>query len=108
MGQINTRYAESQHVADETSIQHAGTLPADPLRFCIFTTIALIAWVLGPPLAVTLMSGLGLWAYIRAWRQGLRSSKCLLRDPRLVMLYLSTAFVAGLIFSVLTVLRMII
>src|SRR5215212_10034821 len=76
MGQINTRYAETQHVADETSIQHAGTMPADPLRFCIFTTIALIAWVLGPPLAVALMSGLGLWAYIRAWQQGLRSSRC--------------------------------
>jgi hypothetical protein len=31
-----------------------------------------------------------------------------LRDPRLVMLYLSAAFVAGLIFSVLTLLRAII
>src|SRR6185369_10977394 len=43
----------------------------DPIRFCVFTTVALIAWVFGPPVAVTLMSGLGLWAYWHAWRKGL-------------------------------------
>ena len=67
----------------------------DPIRFCIFTTIALIAWVLGPPAAVLLMSGLGLWAYVRAIRQGLRQSKCFLRDPRLVVGYLGAAFLAA-------------
>jgi hypothetical protein len=72
----------------------------DPIRFCIFTTVALIAWVFGPPLAVLLMSGLGLWAYANAWRQGLRQSKCFLRDPRLIMGYLGAAFVLGLIFTV--------
>lgn len=72
----------------------------DPIRFCIFTTIALIAWAFGPPLAVMLMSGLGLWAYANAWRQGLRQSKCFLRDPRLIMGYLGSAFVLGLIFTV--------
>lgn len=72
----------------------------DPIRFCIFTTIALIAWAFGPPLVVTLMSGLGLWAYVNAWRQGLRQSKCFLRDPRLIMGYLGSAFVLGLIFTV--------
>ncbi|MBV9786906.1 MAG: hypothetical protein JOZ51_01940 [Chloroflexi bacterium] len=72
----------------------------DPIKFCIFTTIALIAWAFGPPLAVMLMSGLGLWAYANAWRQGLRQSKCFLRDPRLIMGYLGGAFVLGLIFTV--------
>jgi hypothetical protein len=69
----------------------------DPIRFCIFTTIAIIAWLVGPPLAVLLMSGLGLWAYANAWRQGLRQSKCFLRDPRLVMGYLGGAFVIALV-----------
>ena len=72
----------------------------DPIRFCIFTTVALIAWVFGPPVAVTLMSGLGLWAYWHSWRKGLRTTKCFLRDPRLVMLYLGAAFVLGAVFTV--------
>jgi len=71
----------------------------DPIRFCVFTTVALIAWVFGPPVAVMLMSGLGLWAYWHSWRQGLRSTKCFLRDPRLVMLYLGAAFVLGAVFT---------
>jgi hypothetical protein len=73
----------------------APSAPFDPIRFCIFTTIALVAWCVGPPAAVALMSGLGLWAYWHAWRSGLRESKCFLRDPRLVMLYLGAAFLAG-------------
>lgn len=72
----------------------------DPIRFCIFTTVALIAWVFGPPVAVTAMSGLGLWAYRDAWRKGLRETKCFLRDPRLVMAYLGGAFLLGAAFSV--------
>lgn len=71
----------------------------DPLRFCIFTTIALIAWAFGAPFAVMLMSGMGLFAYAHAWRQGLRQSKCFLRDPRLVMGYLGTAFGLGFAFT---------
>jgi hypothetical protein len=72
----------------------------DPIRFCVFTTVALLAWVCGPPVAVTLMSGLGLWAYATAWRQGLRESRCFLRDARLVMAYLGAAFLVGLAFTV--------
>ena len=75
----------------------------DPIRFCIFTTIALIAWLFGPPIAVMLMSGLGIWAYVVAWRQGLRQTKCFLRDPRLVVGYLGAAFVAGLIVTMRSV-----
>jgi hypothetical protein len=67
----------------------------DPLRYCIFTTIALIAWAVGPPVAVALMSALGIVAYWSAWRAGLRTSKCVLRDVRLVLAYLALAFVAA-------------
>ncbi len=79
----------------------------DPIRFCVFTTVALIAWIFGPPFAVALMSGMGLWAYANAWRQGLRQSKCVLLDPRLVMLYLGTAFVLGIIFTVRAMLSLV-
>lgn len=84
-------------------MQRSESVVFDPIRFCIFTTIALLAWVLGPPIAVMLMSGLGLWAYANAWRQGLRQSKCFLRDPRLVMAYLGTAFGLGFIFTLRSV-----
>ena len=80
----------------------------DPIRFCVFTTIALIAWVFGAPFAVMAMSGMGLWAYANAWRQGLRESKCVLRDPRLVMGYLGIAFVLGLVFTVRGLLQLLV
>jgi hypothetical protein len=89
-------------------MQRTNTTVYDPIRFCIFTTIALIAWAFGPPFAVLLMSGLGLWAYANAWRQGLRQSKCFLRDPRLVMAYLGVAFVLGLVFTLRGVLQLFI
>lgn len=66
----------------------------DPLRYCIFTTVALLAWWLGP-IAVAAMSALGLAAYGRAWRAGLRRSRCLLGDTRLVIAYLAAAFLGS-------------
>jgi hypothetical protein len=75
----------------------------DPLRYCIFTTIALLAWVAGPPVVVAVMAGLGLWAYGRAWRGGRRRSRCLLGDVRLVLAYLFVAFAAGATVTVLRV-----
>lgn len=101
------RYAERQTVAKETPVQQVGETVFDPLRFCIFTTIALIAWMFGPALAVMLMSGMGLWAYTRAWRQGLRQSKCFLRDPRLIIAYLGIAFISGFVATVSRVLQII-
>jgi hypothetical protein len=88
-------------------MQRSQSAVFDPLRFCIFTTIALIAWVFGPPVAVLLMSGMGLWAYWIAWRQGLRQSKCFLRDPRLIMGYLGAAFALGLVFTARAVLALL-
>jgi hypothetical protein len=74
----------------------------DPIRFCVFTTVALLAWLFGPGPVLALMSGLGIWAYVNAWRRGLRETKCFLRDPRLVMGYLGTAFVVGVVLTVRT------
>ena len=65
----------------------------DPIRFCVFTTVALLAWLLGAPVMVMAMSALGLYAYARAMRGGLTRTKCVLRSPRLVLLYLGGAFV---------------
>ena len=72
-------------------------LPAgiDPIRYCVYTTVALLAWLASPPVMVMAMSGLGLWAYWRAVRGGLARSKCVLRNPTLVLLYLATVFSGG-------------
>jgi hypothetical protein len=73
----------------------------DPLSLCVYTTVALLAWLFSPPLTVAAFAALGLWAYGRAWRAGLRRSNCFLRDPRLVMLYLAVLLVAGLAWPLL-------
>ncbi len=81
------------------------TLPFDPVRFCVMTTVGLIAWALGPPACVLLMSALGLWAYSRAMRAGLRESRCVLKRPVLVLAYLGLAFtgaLATLVYDVMT------
>jgi hypothetical protein len=59
----------------------------DPLRLCIYTTVALITWIAGP-FAVLVFAGLGLAGYWRAHQAGLTRTKCYLRDVRLVLLYL--------------------
>ena len=68
--------------------------PADPLQLCIFATIALLGWVLGP-LALVVFAAMGFAGYWRAWRGGLTRSRCFLRDTRLVLLYLGLLTVAG-------------
>ena len=69
----------------------------DPLRFCIFTTIALLAWATGPAIVLIVMSAIGLAAYLRAWHQGLRTTKCFLRDPRIAMAYLGLTLGLGIL-----------
>ena len=76
--------------------------PYDPLRLCIFATIALITWFAGP-LAVVVFAGLGFAGYLRARRAGLERSKCFLRDTRLVLVYLGILAVAGAVGVVLDV-----
>lgn len=79
----------------------------DPIRYCVFTTVALIAWLVSAPAAVALMSGLGIWAYATAYRKGLRRSTCVLGDVRLVVAYLAVAFLAAITALVLSVLRLV-
>ncbi len=69
-------------------------VPYDPLRLCVYATIALLAWVLGP-IAVAGFAALGFVGYWRARRAGLTRSKCLLRDTRLVLTYLGIVGLAG-------------
>lgn len=68
---------------------------ADPLPYCIYTTVALLAWLVTPPLAVAIFGTLGFVKYARAWRAGLRKSDCVLGDPRWVMLYLGGFALVG-------------
>jgi hypothetical protein len=60
----------------------------DPLRLCVFTTVALLTWLIGPAVVVA-FAGLGFAGYLRARQGGLTRSKCLLRDTRLVLGYLA-------------------
>ncbi|MBB2988196.1 hypothetical protein [Terracoccus luteus] len=70
---------------EATDATHGGR--DDPLRLCVFATVALIAWLAGP-WAVLGFAGLGFAGYWRARRHGLLRSRCLLGDTRLVLLYL--------------------
>lgn len=69
--------------------------PFDPLRLCVYTTIAALAWLLTPALVVAAFSGVALAAYFRARRAGLVKSRCKLGDTRLVMIYLGLLFLLG-------------
>lgn len=72
-----------------------GPAPYDPLRLCVYATIAVLAWILGP-VAVVGFAALGFAGYWRARRAGLTRSRCLLRDTRLVLAYLAVLGLAGL------------
>lgn len=74
-------------------LERGATVP-DPLRLCIFATIALLGWVAGP-FALAAFAALGLVGYARARRAGLLRSKCLLRDTRLVLAYLGLLALAA-------------
>ncbi|MFS0793688.1 hypothetical protein [Microbacterium sp. 1P10AE] len=59
----------------------------DPLRLCVFTTIAVLAALFGP-LAVALFAGVAIGGYRAARRGGLLRSRCKLGDTRVVLAYL--------------------
>ena len=67
----------------------------DPLRLCVFTTVALLTWLIGPAVVVA-FAALGFTGYARARRAGLTRSKCLLRDTRLVLGYLALVGLSAL------------
>lgn len=68
--------------------------PYDPLRLCIYATIALLGW-LGGPATLVVFSVIGFVGYWKAWRGGLKRSKCWLRDTRLVLAYFAVLTAAG-------------
>lgn len=67
----------------------------DPLRLCIFATVALLGWAAGP-VALAVFAAVGFAGYWKARRRGLTRSKCFLRDTRLVLAYLGILLAAGL------------
>jgi hypothetical protein len=79
---------------EPTPAPAAPTAPYDPLRLCVYATIALLGWVLGPA-ALLGFAALGFAGYWRARRAGLTRSRCLLRDTRLVLTYLGALALAG-------------
>ena len=72
----------------------------DPLRLCVFATVALLGWLLGP-VALVFFAGLGFVGYVKARRAGLLRSRCKLGDTRLVLVWLGALVVAGLVALVL-------
>jgi hypothetical protein len=84
--------------AERAAIGPGPAAPAavrDPLPYCIYATVALLAWLLSPALVVACFAALGLRKYWRAYRAGLRASDCILGDPRRVMAYLGALLIAG-------------
>ena len=75
--------------------------PYDPLRLCVYATIALLGW-LGGPVTLLVVAGLGFTGYVTARRAGLTRSKCFLRDTRLVLGYLG---LLGMVAAVAVALR---
>ena len=69
----------------------------DPLRYCVMTTVALVAWATGPWM-VLVMAGVGLVVYWQAMRGGLAKTRCVLKYPALVLVYLGLAL-AGATFA---------
>jgi hypothetical protein len=74
--------------------------PDDPLRLCVFATVALLGWALGP-VALLGFAVLAIVGYSNARRGGVLRSRCKLGDTRLVLAYLvalALAAVAGIYF----------
>jgi hypothetical protein len=94
---------EQQAIVAEVAPAAVPVAVRDPLPYCIYATVALIAWIVSPPLAVAFFAGLGLRKYWKAYRAGLRESDCILGDPRRVMAYLAVLLVAGVAAAVWTV-----
>ena len=71
----------------------------DPLRLCVFATVALFGWLLGP-FAVLVFAGIGAAGYVSARRAGLLRSRCKLGDTRLVIAYLVALAAVSAVFAV--------
>ena len=86
---------------DRAPAMDGASAPYDPLRLCIFATVALLGWLLGP-VALGFFAVLGVAGYLKARRAGLLRSRCLLGDTRNVLAYLGVLAalgVAGLVWA---------
>ena len=86
----------SGHGPDQTVDTPQGKAPFDPLKLCIFATVALLGWASGP-WALLVFAVVGFAGYWRARKAGLTRSRCYLRDTRLVLAYLGLLAVAALV-----------
>jgi len=91
---VRPPHAEVPSDASSDPASASGEPSYDPLRLCIFATVALLGWLLGP-VALLAFAGLGFVGYAKARRAGLLRSKCLLRDTRLVLGYLGVLVLAA-------------
>jgi hypothetical protein len=89
------RHAVQPGSGARQAAQPPDAAPFDPLRLCIFATIALLGWLAGPA-ALAVFAGVGFIGYWKARRKGLKKSNCYLRDTRLVLGYLGLLLGAGL------------
>ncbi|MEU4650588.1 hypothetical protein [Nocardia fluminea] len=76
-----------------------GQTPHDPLTLCVVATVALLTWLVGP-WAVAGFGALAFAGYWRAWRAGLKRSRCWLRDTRLVLGYVGAIAAVGVLAAV--------
>ncbi|WP_341926638.1 hypothetical protein [Nocardioides psychrotolerans] len=88
------RVVEPQRLETTPREQSGDAAPYDPLRLCVYATVALLAWLLGP-VAVVGFATLGFVGYWRARRAGLLRSRCKLGDTRIVLVYLAALVAAG-------------
>lgn len=88
------RQVTPPHVSHASQSDHEPTAPYDPLRLCVFATVALLGWLLGP-VALLGFAVLAIVGYAKARRGGLLRSRCKLGDTRLVLLYLTVLAAAA-------------
>ena len=88
------RLVEPRRVEDHPATAAGAEAAYDPLRLCVYATVALLAWLLGP-VAVVGFAALGFVGYWRARRAGLLRSRCKLGDTRVVLVYLAALVAAG-------------
>lgn len=95
-GPLPSQLVRARHgIQPDTGSHSHADRPFDPLRLCIFATIALLGWLTGP-VALAMFAAIGFIGYWKARRKGLKKSNCYLRDTRLVLGYLGILLGAGL------------
>lgn len=95
-GEIGAYDAAALNRFDDAVGAPPSAAPYDPLRLCVFATIALITCVFGP-VSLAVFAGIAIAGYANARRAGLLHSKCKLGDTRNVLAYLIVLEVLALV-----------